>query len=554
MILVGQLHVEEKKYTMTAPIDDTVPILDRTVPSLLRRAANLVPQQAALIEAGGRTMTYAELLDNSSRVATALRSLGLEPRDLVLVMLDQHIENVLTWFGANAASVVHVPINTSYKGEMLRYLIEQSQARVLIIEGKWCDRLAEISDDLSALRTVVIHGDPVVSVPSKFEYVSFDKLPAHEPTVLEEPVVSDVSTILYTSGTEGRAKGVMMPHGQVYQMSFSHPRTNPGREVILVTLPLFHVAGLFEGVFQAVRTQGTAVLHGVFSVSRFWDDIRRFQCTTTIVLGSMASFLLRQPPRPDDRDHTLQNVILLPSIADIDEFAKRFGVPVGAAYGSTETGPVLMAAPGSARPYLCGTPQPAYELRLVDEWDVEVPRGEVGELVIRSREPWAMNSGYHLMPTETLAAWRNLWFHTGDVFRIDDEGQFAYLDRRKDALRRRGENISSFEVEQHIVALPYIEEAAVVAVPSDAGEDEIKAVLVLTPGADFDPCDTLRHLFRLMPYFMVPRYLQVVESLPKTQTFKVRKAELRTGPYLNNVWDCEAAGFRITRNGLVESV
>lgn len=468
-------------------------------------------------------------------------------------MLDGHIDNVVTWLGANCACVVHIPINTSYRGEMLRYVIEHSGARALIIEGDWCDRLVDIAGELTKLETVVIRGAANAELPSAFRSMSFDKLLATDPVALDGPAVSDISTMLYTSGTEGRAKGVLMPHGQIYQMSFSHPRTDDELEVVLVTGPLFHVAGLFTAVFQAIRAHGTAVLHGVFSVSRFWGDVRNYHCTTTILIGPMANFLLREPPRSDDRDHSLKTVIQMPSTADIDEFSERFGVRVGAGYGSTETGLLLAAPPGSARPRLCGMPQPPYETRLVDEWDVEVPRGQAGELVIRPREPWSMNSGYYGMPRETLAAWRNLWFHTGDVFQIDETGQYAFVDRRKDTLRRRGENISSFEVEQHIIELPHVEEVAVVAVPSDTAEDEVKAVIVLAPGATFDPVGTLGELYRRMPYFMVPRYLEVVDSLPRNATLKVLKAQLRASGVSANVWDCEAAGIRITRHGLIES-
>ena len=526
---------------------------ERTVPALLRSAAEAVPDQPALIEAIGRTMTYAELLDSASRIGSGLRGLGLAAHDLVLSMLDEHVENVATWFGANIASVVQVPINTSYKGESLRYVIEHSGARVLIIEGEWCDRLAAIADELTTLTTVVVRNGGSVHTPSRFARVEFDELLSADVIEMAPPRVSDISTIMYTSGTEGRAKGVLMPQGQIYVMSYARAELTQEPETVLVTLPLCHVAGLITSTLHAIRTKGTAILHGTFSVSRYWDDIRRFGCTTTIAMGPIATLLLRTPPSPDDGKHVLKYMIVLPSIPGIQEFARRFNVAVGATYGSTETGPVLFAAPGSALPFLCGQPSDTYETRLVDELDVEVPVGEVGELVIRSRQPWTLNSGYHRMPAETVAAWRNLWFHTGDLFRFDVEaGQCGYVDRRRDALRRRGENVSSFEVEQHLIALPHIVEAAVVGVPSEMADDEIKAVLVLAPGADLNPVETLRELYQRMPYFMVPRYLQVVDSLPKTQTQKVRKTELRRSDANDRIWDCEAAGIRITRRGLIE--
>lgn len=515
--------------SVTAHFDDGLPVTGRTVPEMLRRATQLVPEQPAIIEAtSDRRLSYRELERNASRVAGALRAIGIGRQDFVLVMLDEHLDNVVTWLGANIASICHIPINTSYRGEMLRYVIEHSGARVLIIEGVWCDRLAEVADGLTKLETVVVRRGADAQTPNRLGRIDFDKLFSGDPVDVEGPDVSDVSTVLCTSGTEGRAKGVLMPHGQMYQMASSHPRTSADIDVHLVTGPLFHAAALLGGVLQSILIRGTAVLHGSFSVSRFWRDVRKYHCTTTFLLGPMPAFLLREPPTAEDRDHTLKTATLVPAIKEVAEFADRFGVAVGTAYGSTETGPVLTAAPGSARPQLCGTPQPAYVAALVDELDVEVPCGEAGELVIRSLEPCALNRGYHAMPSETVAAWRNLWFHTGDVFRLDESGQYEFVDRRKDVLRRRGENVSSFEVERHLLELPHIEEAAVVAVPSETAEDEIKAVIVLAAGVTFDPAETLRQLYRRMPYFMVPRYFEVVGSLPKTATLRVLKAKLRS--------------------------
>ena len=305
-------------------------------------------------------------------------------------------------------------------------------------------------------------------------------------------------------------------------------------------------------MLQAIRTVGTAVIHGTFSATRFWGDVRRFGCTTTLLVGPMAVFLLRQPPSPEDRDHSLANVILMPSIAEVEEFSERFGVPVGVGYGQSEVAAPLLAAPGEARPGVCGVPRPEFEVALVDDLDRPVPPGEVGECVVRPLEPWSVNRGYYKDPEQSLHAWRNMWWHTGDLLRLGPSGQYEFVDRRKDVLRRRGENISSSEVERHLVDLPAIAEAAVVAVPSEHGEDDIKAVVVLTAGGRLDPAGTLRHLYRAMPYFMVPRYLEVVTELPRTQTMRVQKVALRAAGVTAQVWDCEAHGFRITRAALVE--
>lgn len=242
---------------------------------------------------------------------------------------------------------------------------------------------------------------------------------------------------------------------------------------------------------------------------------------------------------------------MMPALPEIEEFSARFGVPVGVGYGCTEIGAPLFSKPGDGRPGVCGSPLPRNDVRLVDDADVPVAAGEVGELVVRSHEPWSMSSGYLDDPNATLGAWTNLWFHTGDMLRLDDSGQYVFVDPRKDVLRRRGENISSVEVERHLLELPEIADAAVVAVPSDVAEDDVKAVIVLAPDSAFNPHEMLRQLYRRMPYFMVPRYIEVVDALPWTQTHKVQKAVLRAQGLSDNVWDCEAAGFRITRHELI---
>ena len=535
------------------PYEDRVPVLERTVGGLLRRSARVAPQQMAIVEPHGRSVTYSELLDESERAAAGLRGVGLEAGQHVLAMLDTHVDNIATWLGANLAGVVWIPINTAFKGPVLRHIIDHSRARVLIIEAKWLDRLSQIAGTLTRLETVIVRGgSPGEAVPEGLTRCEFADLQAAEPVDLTEPSVADISTMIYTSGTEGPAKGVLVPHGHVYQASFSYVRSNDTPPVIMVALPVFHTAGLMTAVFQAIRTHGTAVLHGEFSATRFWDDVRRHGCTSVLLAGPMAAILMRQPPSADDRSHSLETVILFPCIPETAEFAARFGVRVGSAYGQSELPAPLMAFPGEGRPGLCGTPQPMFDVQLVDDNDLPVPPGQVGELVVRPLEPWLMNAGYFDAPSETLAAWRNFWWHTGDLLRLHESGQYQFVDRRKDVIRRRGENVSSLEVERILLQHEHVLEAAVVAVSSDVAEDEIKAVITLNEGAAFGPVTILRHMYERLPYFMVPRFIQVVGQLPKTQTMKVQKQALRVSDGTTPVWDCEAHGYRISRHGLVE--
>jgi crotonobetaine/carnitine-CoA ligase len=366
----------------------------------------------------------------------------------------------------------------------------------------------------------------------------------------DPPLVSELAAVLYTSGTEGASKGVLCAHGHAFQISASYTFETTPDDVVLVTLPMFHASGLFSGVYNALRGGATAVIRKSFSASGFWDDVRTSGITQTLLMGAMADFLWRREPGPEDRRHPLRNVCVVPAAPYINDFAARFGLNLTSAYGSAEVGTATLTAPGEAGPFLCGRPREFLDLRIVGDDDVELAPGEVGEIVVRSNEPWALMLGYHGMPEATVRAWRNLWFHTGDAGYRDTEGRLVFVDRKKDALRRRGENVSSMEVEKFILALPEVAEAAIVAVPSEHTEDEIKAVVVLHAGATFDPEAMLRHLCDNLPYFMVPRFYEATESLPKTPTHKVKKTELRQAGVTSSTWDCRAHGYTVSRRGL----
>jgi crotonobetaine/carnitine-CoA ligase len=211
---------------------------------------------------------------------------------------------------------------------------------------------------------------------------------------------------------------------------------------------------------------------------------------------------------------------------------------VRTAYAMTECSPPIGTGWDISNPLSCGTLRPGYEARIVDAHDFEVPPGEIGELIVRHKEPWKLFLGYFGMPDKTVESWRNGWLHTGDAFRRDAEGNYYFVDRFKDAIRRRGENISSFEVELHVNAHPEVQESAAVAVPSEWGEDEVKVVVVRKPDSELKPEVLVQFLARTMPKFMVPRYVEFVGSLPKTDaTMRVRKVELRVNPINENTWD-----------------
>jgi carnitine-CoA ligase len=273
---------------------------------------------------------------------------------------------------------------------------------------------------------------------------------------------------------------------------------------------------------------GRLVLRESFKTDAFWRDIDRYRCTTTNLMDTMAQFLVQSPPRADDAEHPLLNVLMVPIVPELEAFQERFGVRVCTVFNMTETScPIGTEGWVISDRRSAGRVRPGWHARIVDEHDRELARGEVGELVVRSEEPWRLMAGYWRRPEATVEAWRNQWFHTGDLFRQAEDGQFYFVDRLKDVIRRRGENISSAELESYVVTHPSVGECAAVAVPSPWGEDDVKVVVV--PAADHRiDVDELHAFLRAsIPRFMVPRYLQVVDALPRTATNKIRKLELR---------------------------
>ena len=531
------------------PLTTHVPMTERTITAAFDHQVRARPDKLALIDDDGSSATYAQARDLAGRIASGLHALGVQRQEPVLVLLDNHVDYALTWLGLGLGAMVHVPVNTAYKGEMLRYVVRHSGARVVIADAAYAERIAEVIRETPTITTVVVRGSSTAELPDTVTRVAFDALLRAEPGDPWPTTASDIASILYTSGTTGPSKGVLCPHGQAFAASFS-PETHTD-SVALVALPLFHGTGLWTGIFRTLRCGATAVIMAGFSVAGFWEQVRRHRCTTTVLVGGMAEFLNSQPPGAGDRDHSLETVIILPCPGDPDAWQERFGVQVSSGYGATEIGIGATTRLGEAQASGCGTPRPNLDMRVVDENDEEVDVGVGGELVVRALEPWTMMLGYHDMPEETLRAFRNLWFHSGDLVYRDEIGRLVFVDRKKDAIRRRGENVSSFEVEAQLLSVAGVAEAAVVPVAGEFADDEIKAVLVLEPGVDFRPEAILADLYERMPHFMVPRYYEAVAALPYTPTHKVRKSELRAEGVTVDTWDCEQAGYRITRRALV---
>jgi carnitine-CoA ligase len=528
-------------------------MLDRgcVLPHLLARLATDEPDAIAMQDVDGRELTRRELHETNLRWADALRRVGIGADEHVVTMLPNSFDAFHAWLAVAWLGATEVPANTMYRGEMLRYLIENSGASTLVISERFLPQLLEVESRLPQLDTVVVPDADdapagiaarVVARPELFA----DAVPADD---LVGPEYWDVAAIIYTSGTTGPSKGVLMPWGTLWSFVTTAPDdfVGPG-EGFYAMYPAFHVSGKAM-LYQASVFRARMVVREQFSIQHFWDDVRRFGITAAGLVGPMAPFLLLQPEQPDDADTPLRRVMMGPLVPQVDEFKRRFGVEVGTGYGMTEIGaPFASDGYDLANTTSCGKLRAGwagYEVQIVDEHDEPLGAGEVGELVVRTREPWVINRGYHGMPEATAAAWRNGWFHTGDAFRFDADGNYYFVDRLKDAIRRRGENISSFEVEALVSAHPDVVESAAVAVPSEYLEDEVKVCVVLREGAAVTHEELIAYLVPRMPKFMVPRYVEFVDTLPKTEaTLRTQKVKLRERALNEQTWDREAGGTR----------
>ncbi|RME67632.1 MAG: ATP-dependent acyl-CoA ligase [Alphaproteobacteria bacterium] len=498
------------------------------------------------IFADGTRWTYRELRRRTIAVAAGLQKLGVRQGDHVAVWLPNGPEHLLAFYAINYLGAVFVPFNTAYKGRLLAHVLDNADAKLLICHGQLAARLADV--DTGPVETVVMLGNG--SAPDELQSVSFESLAGVDAELapLARPIEPwDPQSIVYTSGTTGPSKGVLSSY--LHMFSNAGPESWPfvtGEDRFLINMPLFHIGGMGVSYVMLVRGGSIAMMNG-FDTESFWDFVRETNCTVAFLLGVMATFLLKRPPDPRERDHGLRRVFMVPLCESAAAFKDRFGPDVYTIFNMTEISSPIVSEANPPRLGTCGRVRPGVDVRLVDDNDCEVPVGTVGEMIVRTDRPWAMMSGYYKNADATASAWRNGWFHTGDGFRRDADGYYYFVDRIKDAIRRRGENISSFEVEAELVAHPAVREAAAIGVPSEYGEDEVMAVVAPVAGATIDPAALVDFLKDRMPYFMVPRYVRVMDDLPKTPSSKVQKAALRAAGVTPDSWDREAAKIKVKR-------
>jgi crotonobetaine/carnitine-CoA ligase len=537
---------------MTRFVDlPNTPLRQRTLTSVLESAVRSAPDKIALRDPE-RQLSYAQTWESALRLAGGFRSAGVGRHDRVLIMLENHLDNVLTWIALSTFGAVEVPINTSYFGEMLSYLVNDSGAEYAVVDRSLLGHFASVASDLRQLHTVIVR-DPDGDMPNSFgssrpiRLLAFAELASHAESAVEVIEPWDLAAVVYTSGTTGRSKGVLAPHAHAWHHA-SGVGTTDQDDVRFVVLPQFHITGQWGGVYRSLMAEATAYVAPSFHVSTFWDEVRSVGATTTQLVGTMAAFINGQPSLGTDRENPLREVYMIPVLPDVGQFSERFGVSVYSQYGSTEVGGVLVNTDAVRNPGM-GHVVPGYEVRLVDEHDIEVPVGQVGEIIVRTDQPWTTMLGYQGDPQKSADAFRNGWLHSGDAAYRDQEGRYYFADRIKDAIRRRGENVSSLEVEFHINQHQSVVESAVVAVPSEDLEDEIRAVVVLQRRVDDSPFseeDLFKYLAGRLPYFMVPRFIEFRSELPKTPTEKVRKSDLRSEG-TEHAWDSKSAALVVDR-------
>lgn len=531
------------------------PLEQRTFGHMLADKALRVGERTCLIF-GERRFTYAQAHDLTNSYANAFAAFGVKKGDHVATMLGNCPELVWVYWGLSKLGAVNVPLNTAARGDLLRYFVEQSQSRFVVVAREWSGRIAASIAGNEAIRGCCTLGgaDPALAASGlplaaveEFETASAE---ARCPDLVN---FSDPQFIMYTSGTTGPSKGVMSPHTQGHAVG-RHLAQQFGYtpdDVIYTCLPLFHGNALWYSCFAAFWADAALAISPRYSASGFWDEIRATGATQFNALGAMTNILLKAEPSPQERDHKVRQAMVIPlSRESYQAVSQRFGVQITSLYAMTETFPVTMFVPGDPedKRSSAGKPRGLAEVRIVDDEDRPLGPGETGEICVRPIEPWIMMLGYYNMPEATLRDTRNLWLHTGDRGYLDGDGYLFFVDRKKEAIRRRGENISAYEVEMLVAKHPGVREVAAVPVSSELSEDEVM-VFVVAASAPPTEEELIRFCNDHMAHFMVPRFVHFIDALPKTATEKIEKYKLKTWAEENraSLWDRDAQGIKLTR-------
>lgn len=508
------------------------------------------------LDFSGDLYTFADLDRLSTRFANSLAALGVERGDTVVTMLDNNIDALVAWFAINKLRAVSVPVNTALRGEFLRHQLSDAETEIVCCEAAYTDRIASVADKLDTLKLILQRGASTTSVncrvPIKdlYAYRGSDDTP-----ITELPEPGDLAALIYTSGTTGPSKGCMLSYNYLCNVARQQLAAVPAEEhdVVWTPLPFFHMNAIATGFISSLLVGARMAIAPRFSVSGFWPDVERSGATVVSILGSMGTLLARAPDndamtRCFGQVHTVRGNNFSEEVKNI--WRERFGAKrVGSnGYGISEATCITSLPAGEyAAPGSSGKRTADFDVRIFDDNDNELPVGVAGEVVCRPRRPDIMFQGYWRRPEETNKIMRNMWLHCGDIGKFDEDGFFYFIDRKKDYMRRRGENISSFEMENTFIAHEAMADVAVHAVPSPLGEDDVKVTAVLREGATLTEEELCRWAVERLPYYAVPRYIEFRPSLPRNPQGKVLKYLLREEGRTASTWDIEDSNIVVTK-------
>ncbi|MFC7397881.1 AMP-binding protein [Chelatococcus sp. GCM10030263] len=505
----------------------------RTVGARLAEHVARTPDKV-LLSMPGVEYTYASFHAETNRMARGFQRLGVKKGDTVCQMLPNCPAFLLNWIALAKFGAIEVGVNTEFSGDALVRLLNVSEARILVLDAQFDAAIAKVAAELVHLEHIIIQGPSEYRAHEGLSHFTISRL-EDLPDASAEDVAADVSRIdtlmlVFTSGTTGVSKAVEISHS--YALHFAAEMIDNwglGEDDVLYSpYPLFHTEASVLTFLTALHCGARAAIAPKFSASRFWDEIRHYGVTFTTFMGAVTTILYKRPPEPNDADNPLRLVSSCPTPPFWREFEKRFNLKIVETYGATECcQPSWDPLDVPHRDGACGKITDRYEVRIADDFDEAVPTGTIGEILIRPKEPYTMMTRYFRNPEATAEVFKNLWYHTGDLGHRDGDGYLYFIGRKKDSIRRRGKNISAFEVEEILNKHPAILESAVIGVPSEFTEDEVKAVIVLRPDRSADPVEIIAWAMDNMPKYYVPRYVEITVELPKSSTGKVQKVELR---------------------------
>lgn len=497
-----------------------------------------------------QTITYGQMNEITNRIANGFIRMGVKKGDKVAIMMENCPEYIYTWFALSKIGAIEIPINSFQKGDILKYVINYSDSKLIVVSESLIEQVKEIEKGLENIEKAICHEHPGGSVFKSFvtePYLSLLDNPISLPKM--DVSFNDLLAIMFTSGTTGPSKGAMITHNQAIFVASQYADflKFTDQDIGYLYLPLFHVAPQFALLIAPMLLSGSVILKKGFSARSFWDDIRRHSCTISGAFEAVLRILSKAPEKDDDAQNPLRVLATGYVPPDVHErFEKRFGVRLVSIYGMTEGDAIICATCNDIRFGSCGKPRNFFDVKIVDPKDKELPVKEVGEIVIRPRQPHIIFEGYYKKPGKTLKTFRNLWFLTGDLAYKDEEGYFFFVGREKDMIRRGGENISALEVETVVEEHPKVKECAAMAAPSDIWGEEVKVVIVPKEGAEIDPEEIITYCDEKMAYFMVPRFVEFTESIPRTGASQrpIKDLLKRITP---TTWDRVKAGVKLKR-------